>query len=171
MAKKSVVLGLGSNLGDRLGHLQKAIDELSEFIQIQKISSVYETPPFDMEADTNFYNLCLLGATHLNVFDLLSNCQDIEKEHGRKAKVNPDRYESRPLDIDILYFNDEIIDTDDLKIPHPELHKRRFVLVPLNEILPEHFDPLRKRTVRELVTKSEDNSTIHQIVKQIRINK
>lgn len=171
MAGKEVVLGLGSNMGDRLATLQSAVTELSDFIQIEKISSVYETPPFDMQAEINFYNLCLLGRTDLTPEQILSKCHDIEAEHGRERNPNADSYESRPLDIDIIYFNNLIIDRPELQIPHPELHKRRFVLEPLSEIAPNYFDPLRELKISELVTKLEDTSTIHKIVQRIEVNK
>lgn len=171
MAEKRIILGLGSNMGDRFDHLQTAVNAISEFISILKISSIYETPPFDMEADINFYNLCLEGNTELSASDILSRCKELEKNAGRIEKRDPNTFESRPLDIDILYFNGEIINDQNLKIPHPEIHKRKFVLEPLNEISPEHFDPLRKFKIRELVTNLKDESIIHQIVQRIELNK
>lgn len=171
MAEKQIILGLGSNMGDRIRHLQSAVNKISEFISIEKISSIYETPPFEMEADINFYNLCLEGKTELSADDVLTKCLQLEKKAGRTVKRDSNTFESRPLDIDILYFNGEIINDENLKIPHPEIHKRKFVLEPLNEISPEHFDPLRKFKIRELVTNLKDESIIHQIVQRIELNK
>lgn len=166
-----IILGLGSNLGDRLEHLQFAVNEISNFTDIDKISSVYETPPFEMEAEFNFLNICISGVTELSPEDLLAKCQLLERERGRIKTAGATVYESRPLDIDILYYDDRIISSKELQVPHPELHKRRFVLEPLSEILSEHFDPLRKLKISELVTKLEDNSTIHKIVQRIEVNK
>lgn len=168
---ETVILALGSNQGDRFQHLQSAIRSLDAFIDIHDVSSVYETPPFEMEAEQDFLNLCLLGRTELKPHLLLEKCKKIESDNGRSKDPEKSGYQSRPIDIDILFYGDLIITTDELVIPHPELTKRNFVLNPLNEIAPDYIHPLLKKPASVLLTELADESEIERLAQQIHRNK
>lgn len=171
MACQLVILSLGTNMGDRFGHLQSAINEISEFVDITDVSSVYETPPFEMEANQDFYNLCLIGKTVLEPEVLLKKLNEIEKNHGRVRIQGALGYSSRPLDIDIIFYGDQLFSSEILTIPHPQFHKRNFVLLPLNEIVPDFIDPKSNLSISELAAESEDESAIKRIDKRITLNK
>ncbi|MFZ9028008.1 MAG: 2-amino-4-hydroxy-6-hydroxymethyldihydropteridine diphosphokinase [Crocinitomicaceae bacterium] len=168
---ETVILALGSNLGDRFEHLQAAIRSLDEFMVIHDVSSIYETPPFEMKAEQDFLNLCLRGETELEPHYLLKECKRIEAEKGRFKDPSKRGYQSRPIDIDIVFYGDLIITTDDLIIPHPELIKRNFVLTPLNEIAPDYIHPMLKKPTSALLTELADESKIERFAKQIHRNK
>ncbi len=136
-------LGLGSNLGNRLGNLKKAREQLSKLeVNLLKKSAIYESEPvFDRSKDATepwFLNQVLRVETDLGAHELLKVCKKIEADLGR----DPDEF-SRPIDIDILFYGDEKINESGLEIPHPRLYERRFVLEPLVEIAPQ-FAPLLK---------------------------
>ena len=128
-----VHLGLGSNLGNRLDFLNQACRKLESMPLLKFHSSkIYESEPLLKMQQPNYLNIVVCGFTELTPFELLKKCQEIENRLGR---VRKDRWGSRNIDIDILSFGDEIIDTDALKIPHPEMVKRSFVLRPLLELM------------------------------------
>ena len=168
---ETVILALGSNQGDRFQYLQSAIRSLDAFIDIHDVSSVYETPPFEMEAEQYFLNLCLLGTTELKPYSLLEECKKIETDNGRYKDPNKSGYQSRPIDIDILFYGNQIIVKSDLVIPHPEMTKRNFVLQPLNEIAPDYIHPLLKKSTFLLLTELVDKSEMKPFIHQIRRNK
>lgn len=128
-------LSLGSNLGDRRGALDRALDRLKEggALQVRNQSSFYETAPVGRTAQSWFYNLVVEVETDLGPHDLLAHCQGVERALGRRRV---ERWGPRTVDIDLLLYNDLIVDTPALVIPHPELTRRRFVLEPLLEIAP-----------------------------------
>ena len=142
-----VYLSLGSNIGDRAGNLNAAIDRLGAFGEVVAVSSFYETEPVEFAAQPWFLNCVVKLDTEKMPKQLLSGVLAIEKEMGRKRekKKGP-----RSIDIDILLFGNSIIDTKGLTVPHPAMHERRFVLEPLGEIAPEARHPVFKRTAREL---------------------
>ena len=144
---KQVYLSLGSNVGDRAAHLNKAIDRMGTLGKVVAVSSFYETEPVEFAAQPWFLNCAVELDTEKMPKQLLASILDIEKEMGRRRvqKKGP-----RTLDIDILLFGNSIIQTKGLTIPHPAMHQRRFVLEPLAEIAPEARHPVFKRTVREL---------------------
>ncbi len=152
MKKFEVILGLGSNIGNRRNHLRKAIAELAEYIENIHISSIYESeallpenaPP---EWNTPFCNMAIAGATSLAPHDLLRVVKQIEKKLGRN-KIG--HWCPREIDIDILAMEDLIIEEENLSIPHKELLKRDFALVPFAEIVPEWIHPIIKKTIKEL---------------------
>jgi 2-amino-4-hydroxy-6-hydroxymethyldihydropteridine diphosphokinase len=134
-----VFLSLGSNLGDRRGELDRAVEKLQERgIVIEETSSIYESEPTDKADQPWFLNLVLRAETSLPPDELLRACKDVEREVGRRPGV---RFGPRLIDIDILLYGDEVIATQELGIPHPRMHERRFVLVPLLEIEPDAVDP------------------------------
>lgn len=126
-------LGLGSNLGDRKGNLQGAIELISNHpeINILKLSSIYETKPFGYTEQPNFLNMVIAISTTLEPKELLTALLNIENELGRKRDLH---WGPRTIDIDILLYENRVIDLEDLQIPHPYLTERLFVLIPLSEI-------------------------------------
>ncbi len=156
-------LSLGSNRGDRTANLEKAIKLLSEWVgDIIRISSQFETPPWKMTDATNFMNQVLLLETKKDAEELIDIIIQIELIMGRVRSAKG--YEPRTIDIDILFFNEQIINNNRLTIPHPLIQERRFVLEPLNEIAPEFIHPLFKKTSRQLLLECEDKSTIRKSV-------
>jgi 2-amino-4-hydroxy-6-hydroxymethyldihydropteridine diphosphokinase len=140
-----VYLGLGSNLGDREEHIRKAVALIGEKVGLViRQSSLIETEPWGFESENRFLNGVILVETSLTPRQLLRATQKIERSLGRKRKStdsslqSPDfsKYSDRPIDIDILLYDDLTIDEPDLKIPHPLMEQRDFVMIPLNEIKP-----------------------------------
>ena len=152
-----VYLSLGSNLGDRVGYLQQATSLLnaSEKINVVATSSFYESEPWQMNSENWFVNAVIQIATTLTPEELLNACQRIEKQLGRK-RLSSEVYTDRTIDIDILFYDDLIIKTDRLVIPHRNFSKRAFVLVPMLEIAQDFVHPLYKKTVMELYDELEN---------------
>ena len=146
MANK-VYLALGTNLGDREKQLKTAIEELEEFATVIKESSIYETEPYGYKEQGKFLNMCLEMETELSALELIFRLQEIEHKMGRIREI---KNGPRTIDLDILFYNDEVIDRPNLKIPHPQLHKRRFVLDPLTEIAGNYLHPIIKKPIKEL---------------------
>ena len=130
-----VFLGLGSNLGDREENIQKAISLIGERVgTVLRQSSLIETEPWGFESENKFLNGVILCETTLSPRQLLKATQRIERELGRKKHISH-LYKDRSIDIDILLYDDLVVDEPDLKIPHPLMHQRDFVMIPLNEIM------------------------------------
>lgn len=146
-----VYLSLGSNKGDRIGYVQQAAGLLAALddIKIIRTSAFYETEPWNMNTETWFVNAVLEIKTQLTPRDLLTECMRIETQLGRTKRNNPD-YEDRTMDIDILFYNNEIINEDNLIIPHKFVHLRAFILVPLLELIPDYVHPVLNKTISEL---------------------
>ncbi|MBO6879257.1 2-amino-4-hydroxy-6-hydroxymethyldihydropteridine diphosphokinase [Winogradskyella sp.] len=159
---KSVYIALGSNKGNKLQYLQSAVDAIFKTVgAVKKISKVYETPALGFDGD-DFYNTCIKVETELKPKKLLKTLKDIEKVLGRSNKKS-DKYESREIDLDILFYGDEMIEEKVLVIPHPELHKRKFVLKPLQDIAKDFQHPEFKKSVEDLFVKCNDESEIEPI--------
>lgn len=155
-----VYLLIGGNMGDRLANIQSAQLLIAQNAgTIIETSSIYETEAWGLKEQPAFLNQALLIATELSAQDLLIELQAIEKALGRKRiqHLGP-----RTMDIDIIYFNDAIIHTKTLAIPHPHLHSRNFVLTPLVEIAPDYPHPQMGLTNRELLVQCPDNSTVYK---------
>ena len=148
---KTVILALGSNLGNRLNTINSAIQKIeSEVGEIISIADCIETAPFEMESVENFMNSCIEIETELNVWEVLKKLQKIEIDLGR-PKNTKGKNESRTIDIDIIFYDSEMIETTELCIPHKEYHTRSFVLIPLLQIAPNFIDPSKHLTVKQLI--------------------
>lgn len=148
-----VILGLGSNLGDRDAFLRAALKALAPAYQIERISSVYETAPQLVTEQPFYHNLVCTGCTQLSPHDFLHFLKALEQRLGRTPTY---RYGPREIDLDLLLYGDQIITTPDLTIPHPRMAERAFVLAPLAEIVPQLRHPLLQRTMRELAAAVAD---------------
>lgn len=150
-----VALLIGGNQGDRCALIAKATELIQQRIgSVVAASRIYETEPWG-EFDTpqpNFFNRGLLVETTLTAHEVLRAALAIEAELGRVRKAGSRLYSGRPMDIDLIFYNDEVIETPELTIPHPRMHQRQFVLEPLAEIMPEYRHPVLHKTVHELLT-------------------
>lgn len=149
-----VYLGIGSNIYPRIVYIYQALYQIEKRIgYIRQRSSVYQTKPWNMPADTAFfYNLCICVHTSLKAEEILDEIYQIERELGRiKTGLRKGGYESRTIDIDILLFNTDIIQSEKLVVPHPHLHEREFVLQPLTEIAGDKEHPVFKKKIKDLL--------------------
>jgi 2-amino-4-hydroxy-6-hydroxymethyldihydropteridine diphosphokinase len=158
-----VYIGIGANLGDRKASCLRSIAILKKKdIVIRKISSLYETEPWGVEDQPKFLNMAIEIETGLTPIDLLGLLKEIEKEIGRDQTY---KWGPRTIDLDILLYSDLIMDGENLKIPHPHMHDRDFVLRPLFEIAPDIKHPVLQVTVRELLqTLYKKAPDIHGVV-------
>jgi 2-amino-4-hydroxy-6-hydroxymethyldihydropteridine diphosphokinase len=154
-------LGLGSNLGDRAVHIEKAVAFLAECGRVLRRSSIYETTPLGMPGAPLFYNLALALESPLAPEALLAKCKECEGAQGRDPRNS--HYRDRGIDIDILLAGDLVIATPELIIPHPRLAERGFVLVPLFEIAPRLVHPLEKVTVTRLLSRWRGEEKIRRL--------
>jgi 2-amino-4-hydroxy-6-hydroxymethyldihydropteridine diphosphokinase len=145
-----VFLGLGSNLGDREANFKEAIKRLSTSVNIDKVSSIYESEPVGYSEQPLFLNMVVSGNTRLEPVQLLEFVKKIEKEMGRVPSF---RNAPRPVDIDILFYDNSVVDLPMLIIPHAGLEERSFVLVPMAEIAPELVHPVDGKPVKDLLNK------------------
>ena len=160
----TVVLHIGSNVNDRLSALELARIQISRRIGvIHSYSKIYETKPWGYTEQNDFLNQAIIVETALSAEAILQDIQIIESKMGR-MKVQ--KWGPRVIDIDIIFYNDKIIEKDHLKIPHPEITNRNFVLVPLLDICPRYVHPIHKKTVRELSEECADKNEV-KIFKEI----
>jgi 2-amino-4-hydroxy-6-hydroxymethyldihydropteridine diphosphokinase len=152
------VLSLGSNVGDRLNYLNLSKTAIYNLIgPIQLSSNIYETEPWGVDNQDSYLNQVVTVQTNLSPYEMLDNIHQIEKDLGRIRQIH---YGPRTIDIDILYYAERIIDNEKLKIPHPHIQKRRFILVPLSEILPQMHHPLLKKTNQNLLHDVKDDGKV-----------
>jgi 2-amino-4-hydroxy-6-hydroxymethyldihydropteridine diphosphokinase len=156
---KQVYLGLGTNLGNREENLKQAIEKIREFIgPVVRISSVYETEPWGFISENKFLNMVAETETDLKPSGLLGRLLMIESMLGRLREGK--EYKSRTIDIDILLFGMRVTNNEDLKIPHPRMHERRFILVPLCEIAPDLIHPVLNKDIKTLLKECKDCSAV-----------
>lgn len=161
MNLKTAYLSLGSNIGDKLNHLQDAVFAIQNSIgDIQRISPVYQSSSWGFESD-DFMNICLSIKTALQPQELLKKVLEIEEQLGRK-RFQEDGYKPRSIDIDILYFEKEAFFTETLVIPHPELPFRNFVLRPLVDIAPQFYHPILQKDTRNLLQECKDKGKLEK---------
>ena len=154
--QNQVVLSIGSNKGNRLQNIEKAIEMLhSEVGTVIKVSGLYESASWGFVGD-NFYNCAVLIHIHKPINKILKSIQKIEKKLGRIKATNG--YEDRTIDLDIISFNNEIIALDNLQIPHPEMHNRLFVLLPMTDLKIDYFHPVLNKKLINLIDDCKDNS-------------
>jgi 2-amino-4-hydroxy-6-hydroxymethyldihydropteridine diphosphokinase len=159
MSMADIYLITGSNQGDRFAILNAAKMALSERVgNIISETAIYETAPWGKTDQPSFLNQVLHLQTALMPAELLNVCLGIEKEHGRRRKQ---QWEARTLDIDILFYNQEVIIEEGLIVPHPHLHERRFVLEPLNALIPNWVHPVLNLSVRQLLALCHDKLPVH----------
>ena len=160
-----IILSIGTNIGDRQANIANAITALAQIGKVVTVSPIYTSEPWGFESENGFYNIALILETTLSPLDLLYATQQIERDLGRTAKTTTS-YTDRIIDIDIIYYNNQTIDTQALTLPHKLMHKRNFVLYPLADIAPDWQHPILKLTATELKNASADTSVIHILPQQ-----
>jgi 2-amino-4-hydroxy-6-hydroxymethyldihydropteridine diphosphokinase len=154
-----VYLGIGGNLGNREKNLEIAIKALAQKAgTLMAVSPVYETGPLGFKSNDQFLNLVVVLETELTPVKILNCIMNIENGLGRKRRKG--KYVSRTIDIDLLFYENIIIENSELIIPHPRMHERKFVLVPFCDIAPDYIHPVFQRSIRELLDSTEDKSII-----------
>jgi 2-amino-4-hydroxy-6-hydroxymethyldihydropteridine diphosphokinase len=166
---ETVYLSLGSNVGDREENLRAAIAALDGAgVRVERVSSIYETEPVDLLEQPWFLNCVVQGETSVPAVELLGRLREIERRMGSKKLVARG---PRLIDVDILLYGQQTIDSPELQVPHPRMHLRRFVLAPLAEIAPEVQHPSWSGTAAGLLVASEDRSTVKKLSGDLRATK
>lgn len=148
---------LGSNIGDREAVFRRAVEMMEcRCCRVIASSHIYESEPWGFETEDIFLNQVVCVKTTLGPHDLLDELLSIEIHLGRDREHHYDTYVSRPIDLDILYYDDLVVDDSNLTLPHPRLHLRRFTLMPLCDIAPDKIHPVFRVTNRELLERCED---------------
>lgn len=162
-------LGLGSNLGDRMGHLRDAVERLkvADGLRIVRISPVYETDPWKVIDQPQFLNAVVKIECELSPKELLATVKDVEVNEGRQQRAS--RWIEREIDIDILIFGKVELDIDELTVPHQRIFERRFVLQPLSDIAPELVIPRFNITVRAALEKCPDTGNVYLFRETLRV--
>ena len=154
---RKIYLSIGSNKGNRYSFIKEALRLIHKDIgEVILISKIYETKSWGFQSD-DFLNLCILIKSELIPMKLIGKLKKIEERIGRER--NNEKIEAREIDIDILFYSDEIVNQKDLIIPHQRLHLRNFVLYPLNDIAADFIHPILLKSVNELLNECEDNDT------------
>jgi len=159
---RHVFFCIGGNLGDRKANLEETLDFLNFNIGDVIISSdIYETEPWEMSDVPTFYNQVVVVETKMTNEQLISEIKEIEMYYGRVR--NGLNYQSREMDVDVIFIDDEIIDSKELQVPHPKMTHRRFVLEPLAQIAAEKLHPVSKKTVKQLLDECSDSHSVKKI--------
>ena len=155
---ENIFLGLGSNQGDRELNLKNSIKLLNSRVgKVLNTSGIYESEPWGVKNQNYFLNQVIEIETHIDPNDLLNICKNIEYDMGRKPEI---RWGKRVIDIDILYYQSKIINQEKLIIPHKLMHKRKFVMIPLNDLNENHLHPILKITNKEILNKCIDSCKV-----------
>lgn len=168
MNEQLILFSLGSNLGNRVEMINKAINALKSALHSAPIvSSLYESQAWGFTTENLFLNCCIGIKSTLPAHRILTLVKEIENKLGRKMKTKNGEYTSRIIDIDILYYGNCILSSETLTIPHPLLYRRNFVLFPLSEIYPDFMDPQKNETIYSIKEKSTDiqNPTVYHLDK------
>jgi len=167
MKRHNIYLSLGSNEGDREGLLQMAIDSIRKYVgEVVRVSSTYEGEPLGFRSEKQFLNLCLEMKVEGSPQQLLLKLEAIEVKLGRLKPSIFSEYTDRTIDLDIVFFDDLIVNSADLIIPHPKMHLRRFVLEPLAELCPDFIHPVLKKSVKDLLNECPDESKLTVTLKR-----
>ena len=162
MKKSTTYLSLGSNVGDRTDNLKNVINSIENLVgKVNKISKFYENPAIGFDGD-NFVNICVEVVTHLSPKELLNSLLKIENEYGRK-RLKSGEYSSRIIDIDIIFYEDLIINQNGLVIPHPRMQSRHFVLTPMCDLNPDFIHPISGLKISQLIDELEIRNDIVDI--------
>lgn len=154
----TVILVLGSNVGDRLSHLKEACASLHNLLPLQfSTSPIFETEPWGVRQQWGYYNMAILAKTPYGPFQLLNILKRIERKFGRTSKGD---YRPRTLDIDIALMGNLVLNATHLTIPHPRMHERRFVLEPIHHISSSTMHPIFKKNIADLLKECKDNGKI-----------
>jgi 2-amino-4-hydroxy-6-hydroxymethyldihydropteridine diphosphokinase len=157
----TVYLAFGSNLGDRGHNIQSAITQLERLgVKMIRSSKLYETEPVGKTDQPEFYNLVAEFHTTQSPGDLVLHIHSVERALKR---VRKEKWGPRTIDIDVLFYGDQVIDLPGLNVPHPRIQERNFVLIPLNEIAPDFAHPIYKKSVRELLKASLDKAIVRPL--------
>ena len=157
---EDIFLLLGANLGDRSANLAQARNFLQTLGSFKKLSSVYSTAPWGVVNQPDFYNQVLCLSTHIPPHELLTQLLSIEADMGR---VRHEKWGSRVIDIDLLFYGSQVISNSDLTVPHPGIPHRRFTLVPLAEIAPAWIHPVLKKSMSELLQECPDMLEVSKV--------
>lgn len=167
MEATEIVLLLGGNLGDSRGYIRNALSLLEQRLgTIFHQSYFYKTTSWGFNS-SDFLNLAVSIDTNLEALDCLAITQEIEEELGRYKYNDSDGYSDRSIDIDIMFYGHQIIETKNLTIPHPRIQERNFVLIPLAEIIPDFQHPILKLSISELTQKCKDTSKVIKLNEQV----
>ena len=162
---KCVYLSLGSNLGDRLANLRGAMARLAgSGLEVRRVSSLYQTQPVDFEPQAWFLNCVAEVGTELMPVQLLKTLKSIERALGRRPGNSKG---PRPIDIDILLYENVVVRSSTLTIPHERMGERRFVLIPLRELAPQVHHPVVKRTITQMLADTPDRSQVVRIKQEL----
>jgi 2-amino-4-hydroxy-6-hydroxymethyldihydropteridine diphosphokinase len=171
MRETTAYIGIGSNSGDRLQHISDSLKKLSEKgVTVVRTASIYETEPVGFVSEDRFLNTVAEIKTVLPAEKLLALLLETENEMGRTRDPEV-RYASRMIDLDLLLFGDEIVSTSGLVVPHPEMHRRSFVLVPLQELAEGLLHPVTRQTVRDLTVACIDKNPVFVHDKPLFVNR
>jgi 2-amino-4-hydroxy-6-hydroxymethyldihydropteridine diphosphokinase len=154
-------ISLGTNMGDKLKNLHKAINEISlRAGKVELLSGMYETEPWGFSSDEAFINMVILIESNISPDDLMKECLDIEQKMGRIRDKSKSGYQSRIIDIDILFYDGMIISDAWVKIPHPLIQYRRFILEPLCDIAKDFIHPVLNKSISELLSECQDEGKV-----------
>ena len=159
----TIYLGLGTNLGNRMSNLQRAISSMSQVMTVTAVSPIYESEPWGVTDQPMFLNMCLEATTVLNPKTLLHFLKNLENEMGREETI---KWGPRIIDIDILLYDDQVLENSTLTIPHPYMHEREFVMVPLANIAPDVVHPVLNKKIGDFET-AVMQTTLHQFTETI----